>query len=322
MTTARAGRAAGTRGQAGVQRVLAGIPCSWGELVQGTVDGVDVLITSPVNRWTWATARWQSSPGPGEAPHGPAGRASAQNFAGWRVWRAGAKVQRALAELAAPRPGWIHLRSPLRPGAGCATSTADLCVALTAAAALQGRHLPPDELFARCLQVEPSDGIMFPGLALVDHRQGRHAASLGPPPPLAIAGLDPGGIVNTVAFNARRNLAMANRQKEAAVREALDLARRSIAAGDAAGLAAAATLSARAHQRLLPNPLWEPAQGWCRETGAIGLMVAHSGVVLGLLYDPRRADPDAVQRWLARRSGLPVRWLRLVEGGVRVATRR
>lgn len=284
--------------------VVAWAPCTWGELVQGTVDGVDVLLTCPVDRFAVALAR----------PAGPGAPAP------WHMRPEGRrKALQALHLL--PPPPWpvrVRLRTPLRPGAGCATSTADLCAALAAAAALQGRRLTPAELFALCLAVEPSDGLMFPGLALVDHRRGTYAASLGPPPPLAILGLDPGGTVDTLAFNGRPDLAAANRRKEPLVREALDLARRAIAAGDPAGLAAAATLSARAHQALLPNPLWEPAQAWARATGALGICVAHSGVVLGLLYDPRRADVAAAAGWLAQASGLPVHRLRLVAGGVMV----
>lgn len=274
---------------------LARVPGTWGELVQGSVGGEHFLITCPVNLYAWG----QGTPAPGS---------------GWRLAPGRERTCSALAAL--PGAGRVRVRSPLRPGAGMASSTADLCAALAAAAAAIGLPLGPEALFRRCLAVEPTDGLMFPGIALVDHRRGLRVELLGPPPPLAILGVDPGGEVPTAAFNRRPDLAAANRRKEPVLREALDLARQAIRAGDPAALARAATLSARAHQAVLPHPLWERAAALAPACGALGLNVAHSGAVIGFLFDPRRADLPAAAAWLQRQLSLPVRQLRLISGGV------
>ncbi len=292
-------------------RAAAWAPGTWGELVQGTVGGEDVLITCPVNLYTLAVAVAPA----GSGPSGPAGTVAAT---GWQSPAARSQTAVALAQL--PGAGRVRLRSRLRPGAGMGSSTADLCAALVAAAALAGTTLSPDELFRRCLQLEPTDGLMFPGIALVDHRGGGRVELLGPPPPLAILGVDPGGTVRTGDFNRRADLAAANRRKEPAVRAALDMAQAAVAAGDPAMLAAAATLSARAHQPVLANPLWETAQTLAPRCGALGLNVAHSGTVLGFLLDARRTDLPAMRTWLQQRLGLPVWRLSLVGGGVTVGT--
>lgn len=284
-------------------RAAAWAPGTWGELVQGTVDGEDVLVTCPVNLYTLAVAR----------TGGP-------EAGGWRAPAGRPRTQTALAQL--PGGGRVRLRSPLRPGAGMASSTADLAAALAAAAAAGGAALPPAELFARCLRLEPTDGLMFPGIALVDHRRGVRVELLGAPPPLAILGVDPGGEVRTADFNGRPDLAAANRRKEPVLRAALALAAAAVAAGDPAALAAAATLSARAHQAVLPNPLWEQVAALAPTCGALGVNAAHSGTVLGLLFDRRRADLAGARAWLERRLGLPVRTLELVGGGVTVCTWR
>lgn len=279
-------------------RSVARVPGTWGELVQGALDGVDFLITCPVDLWVDAVA----AAGDGD---------------GWQVPPGRRKTAAALAEVAGA--GRVRLRSPLRPGAGMGSSTADMAAALAAVHVLGGARPDPAWLFRRCLAVEPTDGLMLPGIALVDHRRGRRLELLGPPPPVAILGIDPGGRVPTRGFNRRADLDRLNRRKEAAVREAHDLARQAIARGDPAGLAAAATLSARAHQAVLPNPLWELGTAVAREVGALGVNVAHSGVVLGLLFDARRADMAALRRFVERKTGLPVRVLHLVPGGVRAA---
>lgn len=297
-------------------RVLACTPGTWGELVQGTVDGTDVLVTCPVNLHVLALAR-SEAPGVPCYSRPPLRPATVATGELWRGPSARSRVCQALAEL--PGSGRVRLRSPLRPGAGMGSSTADLCAALAAAAAALDVMLTPAELFARCLRLEPSDGLMFPGIALVDHRRGTRVERWGPPPPLVILGIDPGGQVDTAAFNARPDLTAANRRKAAVVRAAVDLARQAVAAGDAAALAAAATASAAAHQAILPNPLWARASALARECGALGVNVAHSGTVLGVLLDPHRHDALAIRSWLQPRLGLPVRVLRLVGGGVTVA---
>lgn len=283
-----------------VARAAAWAPGTWGELVQGTVDGEHVLITCPVNLHACAIAH------PGSSDHwqGPPGRP---------------RTQSALDVI--PGGGRVSIRSPLRPGAGMASSTTDLCAAMAAASAVAGLSLTPAELFARCLRLEPTDGLMFPGIALVDHVRGSRAELLGPPPPLGIVGVDPGGVVQTVCFNGRADLKEANRRKEPAVREALAIAKTAVATGDAAALAAAASLSARSHQAILPNPLWERAVALAPGCGALGVNIAHSGTVVGFLFDLNRADLEEAARWLRRRLSLPVRLLKLIRGGITVRTR-
>lgn len=281
-------------------RAVALAPGTWGELVQGTVDGDHVLVTCPINLHACAIAR------AGETEHwqGPPGRPRTQS-----------------ALHAIPGGGRVRMRSRLRPGAGMASSTADLCAAMAGASALAGLPLTPEQLFTRCLQLEPTDGLMFPGIALVDHVRGTRVEGLGPPPSLGIVGVDPGGAVRTAGFNSRADLAEANRRKESSVREALAIAIAAVAAGDPEALAAAATLSARSHQVILPNPLWGQAETLASACGALGINAAHSGTVIGFLFDSKRTDLGEAARWLKRRLALPVRVLRLVSGGVSVTTR-
>lgn len=308
--------------------VIARVPGSWGELVQGQVEGEDFLITCPVGIYTVALARPLEASGSATAAEWrlaggrPRPRTAAALLSLARAPSGGSHAD--LRALPAYQPtqgpgGVVRLYSRLRPGAGMASSTADLCAAMSAATvAGGGAPLGPEDLFRRCLAVEPTDGIMFPGIALVDHRRGRRAEVLGPPPPLAIVGVDPGGIVDTLAFNRRADLARANRGKEPQVAEALALAVTAVRRGDPETLGRASTLSAAAHQNLLPNPLWEPVRELAQDVGAVGINVAHSGTVIGILLDPRRADVVAVCRHVVARLRLPARALELIRGGVDV----
>lgn len=299
---------AGPSGTGMIRRATAWAPGTWGELVQGSVGGEPFMVTCPVNLHSYAAADAASSADVEGLPGGPPGL--------WQGPAGRPRTQAALTEI--PGAGRVRIRSTLRPGAGMASSTADLCAAMAAASALSGRCLTPAELFAACLRLEPTDGLMFPGIALVDHLHGSRVELLGAPPPLGIVGVDPGGTVATASFNCRADLAAANRRKEPAVREALAMATTAVAAGDPVGLAAAATLSARAHQGILPNPLWEPATDLGPACGALGISVAHSGTVVGFLFDLTRTDLRDEARWLGGRLGLSVRCLKLIGGGVTV----
>jgi uncharacterized protein involved in propanediol utilization len=60
--------------------------------------------------------------------------------------------------------------------------------------------------------------------------------------------------------------------------------RRAVRSQDAALLARASTESARINQRYLPNPLFDLAVDVGRSAGALGLVVAHTGTALGLVF--------------------------------------
>ncbi len=310
------------RAAAGRPAVVARTPGSCGELVQGAIAGVDFLVTCPIDLFAEARAIPIAGPAPAGSP--PAGRMPA-------VLGPYPKVRRALALYLdraglATVPCRLSLASSLPPGKGMGSSTADIASALAAVAASAGVPLGPRELAGLALQVEPSDGTMFPGIALFDHRRGRVWGSLGDPPPLEVLIYDPGGGVDTVAFNARSDLARLNRAKEPEVREALALVRRGLdlartgrhrAAAEFIG--AGATLSALAHQRILYKPRLEEVVRLARQAGAVGVTVAHSGTVMGILFHPGGTPAGAARPYLEARLGARLMLARVVSGGTRLA---
>ena len=64
-----------------------------------------------------------------------------------------------------------------------------------------GQPFSPESIASIALSVEPTDGVMFPGIALFDHRCGSIAESLGAPPPMEVIVIDTGGTVDTLEFN-------------------------------------------------------------------------------------------------------------------------
>jgi L-threonine kinase len=203
-------------------------------------------------------------------------------------------------------PNWgatIRLNSQLLPGRGMASSTADVVGVLVGLASALNHPLTSSQLAQLACQIEPSDSIMFAELALFAYRNNGQSRLLGPIPPLPLLMLDPGYIIDTLAYNAQLDLT-AIRQLASTTQTALDLLCQGLTSGDAVAVGAAATLSAVSYQAINYNPLVEAAQEWAQSTGAVGVVRAHSGSVVGLLYPTGVDLAGLVRRISSRFQGL------------------
>ncbi|BBB93282.1 MAG TPA: GHMP kinase [Methylomusa anaerophila] len=243
-------------------------PGSCGELVQGTLGGVNFLITCPINWYSEAEASIGGTDTPVSKP---------------KVVKA---VNQTLQYLGSSLSIGINITSDLPEGKGMASSSADISAACQATAiAVTGRMLTCDEVADIALDIEPTDGIFFPGITMIDHIKGTIRRVLGQPPPIYIAVFDAGGEVDTLAFNNRQDLARLNQEKAARVSQAADLVIRGIRTGDASLVGKGATISALANQSILYKPCLETLIHLAESFGAVGVCAAHSGTVIGVLFD-------------------------------------
>lgn len=280
-------------------------PGSCGELVQGQLGGVDFLVTCPVD--LFASATFQPAPQGEKELKG----------AGWKTVAALEHFLRAQGY----RGGWrLEVENPLPVGKGMGSSTADIAAALGAAALALGLSpWPVEDIAQSALAVEPSDGLMFPGIVLFDHRRGRWREDLGPPPPFEILVFDQGGQVDTVSFNQRPDFQERVQAKSRLVAEALELVRTGLKERDPVAIGAGATLSALANQEMLPKENLPQAIGLAREVQAVGINVAHSGSVIGVLLDPRQGDGEEIARYLRPRfPGMFLGRFQIIGGGLRL----
>lgn len=282
------------------------VPGTCGELVQGLVDDVSCLVSCPIDRYARATVTLSPEAGTWRSPPGKT--------------KAMAALQLAAARLALAGGGILHFSSKLLDGKGYGSSTADVASAVYALGAAASRPFDPPDVARLATQVEPSDSVMFPGLALLAHRTGEHYEMLGQPPALDILLLDTGGTIDTLTFN--RDLPWeALRQQAPRVRDALSMLRDGIRQNDPRWVAQAATLSAQAHQAILPKSDLEAVLEAGRKTGALGVCVAHSGTLIGVLFSPVSPDERAARTTaLCDHLGARVAvagWASLVEGGSR-----
>ncbi|WP_258360479.1 hypothetical protein [Moorella sulfitireducens (nom. illeg.)] len=247
-----------------------------GELVQGMADGKYFLITCPID----ISAEVIVTLVPGGRFEAPPGKNKALAAARLAMERLGEKRWGAR----------LTINNPLPPGKGLASSTADVAAAAAATAGALGAKLSLEEIKGIALAIEPSDGTFLPGIVLFDHLRGEFWECLGEPPPLAVLIVDLGGTVDTILFNQRRDLMALNRVKEGAVRQAVALVREGLAGGREELLARGATISALANQGILYKPELETLVEIATALGALGVNVAHSGTVAGILYRPGAVD--------------------------------
>jgi len=292
----------------------ASAPGTCGELVQGMTGGAHFLVTCPINQFSRATVTLRV---------GDSERSDAVVRGLDHLPKARRAVAATLGKLA-PNLGIANLTAevtitnPIPAGKGMGSSSADITAAVGAVGIAAGRPFSSDDIASIALSVEPTDGVMFPGIALIDHRRGSIAESLGPPPPMEVIVIDTGGTVDTLEFNRTDRTAL---WEKVASRtdEALELVREGIRRGDSELVGRGATISARAGHPPAMAEWVERAAEFVDEPGVVGINVAHSGTVLGILLDARQRRIKPVYRRAleAFSDAESVQHFRMIGGGVR-----
>ena len=141
--------------------------------------------------------------------------------------------------------------------------------------------------------------------------------ALGAPPPMRVVALDFGGNVDTLAFNGVNRDRALNRL-EAQFGEALSLVESGIRTNNPAAVGEGATLSAIANQQLLYKPQLDAVLRLAEEVGAVGVNAAHSGTVLGMLFedDVSLAENAVSHAWNSLFGIQNIHNRRIVSGGV------
>ena len=284
---------------------FAALPATCGELVQGTLDGVGCLVSCPIDRYSFCHIELKHGTGwevPSDAPKSVAALRIGLDHLHCTEWG-----------------GQFRLSSSIPRGRGYGSSTADIGATLNALGHALERSVSARKTAKWAVCVEPSDSTLFPGLALFAHRDAEFHKLLGSAPPLMVLVLDPGGQVDTLAFN---QIEHGDQLKRLAPqhREAFDLLQQGHASRDWHAVGRAASMSAAAHQTILHSPLVDLALPLARDIGALGLCRAHSGTIVGLLLDPGEMDVKALEAHVARRlpTRVTVSLQSMVDGGPRI----
>lgn len=188
------------------------------------------------------------------------------------------------------RPGFgisIRLVSNIPIGFGLGSSTADVVSSIRACAKLLGRELSGTEVFRLAVEAETaSDGTMFRGCArLVAHREGKVLEKLDAHLPafgLISVNTAPDSPVDTLNFQPARY----SNDELSEFDDLRALLKRAVGRSDLSLLGRVATRSAQINERFLPQPRFAEILDVATRERAIGIQVAHSGRMLGILLPP------------------------------------
>lgn len=239
------------------------VPGSCGELIQGQAGGDPFLVTCPIACYTTVCVS--------DRFHGTEGLGRKSLLA----------LERTLGSLGKEEFPWgLRLESRLPHGKGMASSSADIAATIAAASLAFEVPLHPAEILRIAAGIEPTDGIFCPDVVRINHITGRILASYQGLPAFRISVYDTGGEVDTIRYHEQMDAVMTAQ----GTAEALALFEQGCSRKDAAVIAQAATLSARNNQKFLPKEKLEELLDFARVRGALGINVAHSGTVIGVLW--------------------------------------
>lgn len=205
-----------------------------------------------------------------------------------------------------PLGGHLELDGDIEVGRGFGSSSSDVTATIRAVLAAVGRRMTEEEVALTAVAAEAAtDPVMFDNVVLFAHREGVPLEDFGTVMcPLEVLGVAVDrAAVDTLALPPARYTPW----EIECFRALRGLLRHGMAWQDLRAIGRVATASARVNQRFLPDSRFDVLMAVAVDTRALGVQVAHSGNIAGLLFDPR--DPDSGRSVALAARGLSQRGL-------------
>lgn len=269
-------------------------PGTCGELIQGKMSGVNFLVTSPINLFSKIIIKRD--------------KISAPSFD--HLHLKSKKALNLFFELfdIKDRNLSIQIDSKIPKGKGMASSSADISGILYALSRIYDISLSPIDIAKISVNIEPTDGIMFPGIVLFDYIKATKWEHIGKPFPLKVLVVDFGGEIDTVKFNKNgpsgsKNFPLLLHELKKAFKER-----------DIKLFGNVITKSTLENQRTIFKHDCEALIEKALSLGAIGVNTAHSGTVCGI-FTPfsKREKVDKIRTMFPHLTFLG--WYSLIGGG-------
>ena len=240
-------------------------PGSFGEVLQGRINKKDVLLSCPVNIYTKVKVFECNN-----AQSKFNNRKSAaflQNIL--KLWGYEEYCKRLD----------IEINSQIPYGKGLASSTADLCAVYYCLLKLFNREFNEEELMEQCIKIEPTDSIIFKEMTLFDYKKGVFKQSMGKYLNYNILAFEGNKVVDTVEFNNKNLPPLSD------VDDLLPILRQAIEEKNLKKLAYVSTESIVRNQKRLCYEFLQEVIDIKDKTSGLGIIGAHSGSVLGIIYE-------------------------------------
>lgn len=189
------------------------------------------------------------------------------------------------------RGGHLLIRSNIPPCWGLGSSTSDVVAVIQAVANTFGVNISPELTAELAVQAEiASDSTMFGARAVFfGFRDGHVIEDFGGRlPPLEVVGFNTTKSAGVDTLS--QPLARYSLEEIEVLRLLVESLRLAVQLQDASLVGKVASASARINQRHLPKHHYDYFEKLVERVGALGLQVAHSGTVAGLLFDPQASE--------------------------------
>jgi len=173
----------------------------------------------------------------------------------------------------------IEINSQIPYGKGLASSTADLCGVYYCLLKMFHRDFNEQELMEQCINIEPTDSIIFKDMTLFDYKKGLFKETIGDYFNYNILAFEGSKIIDTVEFNNKNLPTLID------VDYLLPILKEAIRERNLEKLAYVSTESILRNQKRLSYDFLEEVISIQNKTSGLGIIGAHSGNVLGILYE-------------------------------------
>lgn len=255
--------------------VITRFPASFGELIQGNIKGRDSLISFPINLYTNVFLYETNNP--------------SNKF----------KYKKSLIFMKNILKHWgyikeenfldINIKSGIPIGKGFSSSTSDLAALYIGLCRLFNKAFSINELIENCIKIEPTDSIIFNKLTLFDYKHGKYYETLGQYFKVYILVIEGDNQVDTLKFNKEKsNIPLAN------LDNIIEKLKVSIKNKNLKNIFNLSTESIVRNNNRLTYENLDYIIYLCEITKALGIVGAHSGNVLGIVYEDKNQCEESL----------------------------
>lgn len=244
-------------------KIIERYPGSIGEIIQGKYNGIDVLLSCPINLYTEIILSDEE-----------------KRDNEWEYIKSYKFIDNILDEW-----GYINwkialsINSRIPKGKGFASSTADLSAIYKGLLRLTGRKFNQEELIKHCLKIEPTDSIIFDKATIFDYKEGKVIEKVNKYFKFYILCFIGENVVDTVEYNTKEIQPLKN------IDDLIIGLKEAFENRDTKKLAKVSTESIIRNQHRLKYDILEEVLEINKLIGGLGIIGAHSGDMLGIIFD-------------------------------------
>lgn len=253
-------------------KVIERYPGSVGEIIQGKYNGIDVLLSCPINLYTEIILSDERE------------RDNEREYI--KSYRF---IDNILDEWGY-KNGKIALsiNSKIPKGKGFASSTADLSAIYNGLLRLASKEFNKEELIKHCLKIEPTDSIIFDKATIFDYKEGKVKEKVNSYFKFYVLCFVGENVVDTVEYNKKELEPLKN------IDDLIIELREAFKNRDTKKLAKISTESIIRNQHRLKYNILEAVLEINNLIGGLGIIGAHSGDMLGIIFD--NIDEEKMKR--------------------------